>query len=236
MLEAAGTQLFMVEDYKSGEEMENTSLHQAPAIKGAAPIPQVLLAESPIPALGAAVVRAPRTKATTSEAQRKSACSASTADEPVLDRAIRLATDKDAPSTATPGTIDSSNYTAFQFVPVEKLLSVAKDSCIIFPSSSLGAPPEKIVSLLQARELAQADLAVARHRNEAEADKAQEEKNAEKETLVTQEGPVTQACEDIPKQGTSVNPPKKRKVTKKQYPVGPRPLTRQARAQGRLSK
>jgi hypothetical protein len=156
-------------------------------------------------------------------------------DEPVLARAIRLATDKDAPSTATLGTFDSSSYTAFQSVPVEKLISVAKDSYVIFPSSALGEP-EKVISLLQARELAQADLAAARHRNEAEAAKVQEEKNAEKETLVTQEGPVIQACEDIPEQGRSDNPPKKRKVSKKQYPVGPRPLTRQARAQGRLSK
>jgi hypothetical protein len=154
----------------------------------------------------------------------------------VLARAIRLATDKDTPPSAPPGTIDSSNFTAFQSVPIEKLLSVAKDRCVIFPSSSLG-PPEKIISLLQARELAQADLAAAKFRADLEATKAQEEKEkAEKEALVSQEGPVTQVGEDEPQQGRRENPPKKRKVSKKIYPVGPRPLTRQARAQGRVSK
>jgi hypothetical protein len=133
------------------------------------------------------VIRAPRSKATPTEAQRKSARSASTADEPVLAIAIRLAKDKDAPSSATPGTIDSSNFTAFQSVPIEKLLSVAKDRCVIFPSSSLG-PPEKIISLLQARELAQADLAAAKFRVDLEATKAKEEKKQKRKPLYHRKG------------------------------------------------
>jgi hypothetical protein len=90
--------------------------------------------------------------------------------------------------------------------------------------------------LIQARELAQADLAAARHKAEVETAKAQAATNEENEPRVTQEGPVVQAGEDILEQGSKGKPTKKRKMAKKQYPVGPRPLTRQARAQGRLSK
>jgi hypothetical protein len=140
MLEAAGSKLFALEDEQVGKDLENPSLHLAPAIKDSSKTPLVLLAESPIPELGAAVARAPRSKATPAESLRKSARSVSVADEHVLARAIRLATDKDAPSSATPGTFDSSKYTAFQSVPVDKLLTVAKDSCVIFPSSSLDLP------------------------------------------------------------------------------------------------
>jgi hypothetical protein len=140
MLEAAGSKLFALEDEQVGKDLEKPSLHLAPAIKDSSQTPPVLLAESPIPALGVAVARAPHSKATPAEAMRKSARSVSVADEPVLARAIRLATDKDAPSSATPGTFDSSKYTAFQSVPVDKLLTVAKDSCVIFPSSSLDLP------------------------------------------------------------------------------------------------
>jgi hypothetical protein len=235
MLEAAGSKLFALEDEQVGKDLEKPSLHRAPAIKDSSQTPQVLLAESPIPELGAAVARAPRSKATPAESMRKSARSVNVVDEPVLARAIRLATDKDAPSSATPGTFDSSKYTAFQTVPIDKLLTVAKDSCVIFPSSSLG-PPETIISLIQARELAQADLAAARHKAEMETAKAQAATNEESEPRVTQEGPVVQAGEDILEQGNKGKPTKKRKMAKKQYPVGPRPLTRQARAQGRLSK
>jgi hypothetical protein len=200
MLEAAGTQLFAEEDANHGKDMEKTTLHQAPGIKDVSPPPHVLLAESPIPALGATVIRAPRSKATPTEAQRKSARSANMADEPVLARAIRLATDKDTPSSTTPGTIDSSSFTAFQSGPIDKLFTLAKDSCVIFPSSSLG-PPEKVISLLQARELAQADLAAAKHRDDMETAKAQEEKQVEKELLVSQEGHVLQSCDGKSEQG-----------------------------------
>jgi hypothetical protein len=52
MLEAAGTLLFEEEADKITKVGETPTLHQAPAIKDASPTPHVLLAESPIPALG----------------------------------------------------------------------------------------------------------------------------------------------------------------------------------------
>ncbi|KAK1660883.1 hypothetical protein QYE76_049042 [Lolium multiflorum] len=155
---------------------------------------------------------APRTKISTAEALRKSARSAGVADEPVLARAIRLASDKNAPSSSNPGNVDSSNFTAFQSVPIDKLLSVAHDSCVIFPSSSLG-PPEKIISLIQARELAQADLAAARHNAEVEAAKAQASAMAEKDPQVPQEGLVAQTGEGNATLDTKDKPAKKRKKT-----------------------
>jgi hypothetical protein len=90
--------------------------------------------------------------------------------------------------------------------------------------------------LIQARELAQADLAAARHKAEVEAAKAQTSTNVEKEPLVPQEGLVVQNGDDTLDLGSKDKPAKKRKVSKKQYHVGPRPLTRQAQAQGRVSK
>jgi hypothetical protein len=235
MLEAAGSQLFAEENDVPGMDVTKTSLHQAPAIKDVSATPQALLEESPIPALGASVARAPRTKISTAEALRKSARSAGVADEPVLARAIRHAAVKNASPSAKPGNVDASNFTAFQSVPIDKLLSVAHDSCVIFPSSSLG-PPEKIISLIQARELAQADLAAARHNAEIEAAKAQAAATTEQDPQVPQEGSVAQIGEDNSFADPKDKPAKKRKVLKKQYPVGPRPLTRQARALGRVSK
>jgi hypothetical protein len=77
--------------------------------------------------------------------------------------------------------------------------------------------PEKIISLLQARELTQEDLAAAKQRLYLEIAKAQAEKEAEKELNnplidvldVAQEGPVLQPCSDTPKQGKGEKPPKK---------------------------
>jgi acetyl-CoA carboxylase carboxyltransferase component len=59
---------------------------------------------------------------------------------------------------------------------------------------------------------------------------------AEKDPSVPQEGLVVHSGEDTCDASNKAIPAKKRKGTKKQYPVGPRPLTRQARAQGRVSK
>jgi hypothetical protein len=79
-------------------------LHQAPAIQDNSSV-LPLADEDPIPALGALVTRAPRSKsATPSEAQRKSARGSGLTEGSVLDRAMRLANDKDAPSSSTPGT------------------------------------------------------------------------------------------------------------------------------------
>jgi hypothetical protein len=235
MLEAAGSQLFADDAAIPEEELAKTSLHLAPAIKDSAATPHILLEDCPVPALGATVARAPRTKASITDALRKSKRSAGVADEPVMARAIRLASDKNAPASSTPGNVVSPKFTAFQSVPIDKLLAVAHDSCVIFPSSSLG-PPEKIISLIQARELAQADLAAARHKAEMEAAKTLPATTVEKDPLVPQEGLVVQTGKDTADLGIKEKTIKKRKVSKKQYPVGPRPLTRQARAQGWVSK
>jgi hypothetical protein len=145
---------------------------------------------------------------------------------------MRLANDKDAPSSSTPGTVRSSPsslsaFTAFQDVPAQKLLRVAQDSCVIFPSAA-GAP-EEIISLIQAKELAQADLAVARFRVEQEA--AKEKADAERETASAQEGPVPEEA------GAPIPKKKPRTYKKKLQPtVGSRPLTRRARALSMVSQ
>jgi hypothetical protein len=59
MLEAAGSQLFAEEVDNSGRDVTKSSLHQAPAIKDPSSTPHALLEESPIPARGATVARAP---------------------------------------------------------------------------------------------------------------------------------------------------------------------------------
>jgi hypothetical protein len=209
-------------------------LHQAPAIQDNSSV-LPLADEDPIPALGALVTRAPRSKsATPSEAQRKSARGSGLTEGSVLDRAMRLANDKDAPSSSTPGTHPTSSpslsaFTAFQDMPAQKLLKVAQDSCVIFPSAA-GAP-EEIISLIQAKELAQADLAAARFRAELEA--AKEKEAQERRAAPTQEGPVLEENgATVPVPDPASAPKKKTRVyKKKQQPiVGSRPLTRRARA------
>ncbi|KAK1625985.1 hypothetical protein QYE76_000300 [Lolium multiflorum] len=129
MLAAAGSQLFTEEVDNSGKQTPMSSLHQAPAIKDKTATPQALLDESPIPALGATVARAPRSKANPTEAVRKSARSAGVADEPVLARAIRLASDKNATSSATPGsTLVPESRVAPHYIPPPSTFNVLLDS------------------------------------------------------------------------------------------------------------
>ncbi|KAK1693140.1 hypothetical protein QYE76_009837 [Lolium multiflorum] len=83
-----------------------TPLHVAPAILSPRVEPrcrQLLLEDAPIPALGATVARAPRSKATPVEATRKSARGKGLTEGTVLQRAILLknAADKDS-DTSTP--------------------------------------------------------------------------------------------------------------------------------------
>jgi hypothetical protein len=54
---------------------------------------------------------------------------------------------------------------------MHKLVRVAKDSCVIFPSSA--RTPEAIISMLQTKDLAHADLAATCHRVNLEASKPQ---------------------------------------------------------------
>jgi hypothetical protein len=151
-------------------------LHQAPSINpiSTTVVGQLLLLDAPIPALGAAVARGPRTKASPEEAQRKSAREKGASDDPVLERAIRATADKNAMTknsndcTATPSSSmlapgnapPSSDFVAFQDSPVEHLLKVAKDRCILFKSTE--GSPTKALALLQAQERAQSDLLAAR--------------------------------------------------------------------------
>ncbi|KAK1663881.1 hypothetical protein QYE76_052040 [Lolium multiflorum] len=224
------------------EKQDGTSvplgLHQAPAIlENTNVLP--LADEDPIPALGAPVTRGPRSRsATPSEALRKSARGAGLTEGSVLERAVRLANDKDAPSSSTPGTPPPppsplSAFTAFQDMSAQKLLKVAQDSCVIFPSAA-GAP-EDIISLIQAKELAQADLAVARYRAELEAAKVKA--LAEQRSSPAQEGTVLETGASPSATEPASIPKKKRRVYKKKQPtVGTRPLTRRARALSMVSQ
>ncbi|KAK1669324.1 hypothetical protein QYE76_057483 [Lolium multiflorum] len=69
-------------------------LHRAPAIVRNTSVRQLLLEDSPIPELGATVARAPRSKAVPAHTERKSARGKGISDGPVLERAVRIAADK----------------------------------------------------------------------------------------------------------------------------------------------
>jgi hypothetical protein len=110
---------------------------------------------------------------------------------PVLEHAIRAVADKNnttksnaaattsvagptpSPPGNSPSTPDLAGFSAFQSTTVEHLLQVAKDSCILFKSAE--GSPAQMVALLQARELAKAELAAARKQIELDAAKAKED-------------------------------------------------------------
>jgi hypothetical protein len=108
-----------------------------------------------------------------------------------------------------------SDFAILQVPPIDHLLSVAKDSCVVFPSAS-GSPLEAI-SLIRAKELAQAEFALARHKIEEAALKKTSS---------------TSLASSVP-EGSSiegVNPapaPKRRRGVKVARPQGKRPLTHQ---------
>jgi hypothetical protein len=119
-----------------------------------------------------------------------------------------------------------SDFAILQVPPIDHLLSVAKDSCVVFPSAS-GSPLEAI-SLIRAKELAQVKLALARHKIEANTAR-------EKEEAALKKTSSTSLASSMPDgSGTEgVNPapaPKHRRGAKVVQPQGKRPLTRQARA------
>jgi hypothetical protein len=114
-----------------------------------------------IPELSASVARAPRSRASPVEATRKSIRSQCHTEGSVLERAMRAAADKDSGNNKTKSI---SDFTVLQDSPADILLSVAKDSYVVFPSAS-GSPIEAL-SLIRAKELAQAELALARHKIE----------------------------------------------------------------------
>jgi hypothetical protein len=122
----------------------------------------VLLAEGTVVAeLAAPVSRAPRSKASPVAATRSSARCAGSSAVRILEKAIQRAKEK------TPGTSKSvDNFAILQDIPDSSLLLVARYSCIVFPSAA--GNPAPLLSMLRARELAQAELALARDKAGAE--------------------------------------------------------------------
>jgi hypothetical protein len=233
----------------------STQLHVAPAIQSPrveTRCRQLLLEDTPIPALGAAVARAPRSKATPVEATHKSARGKGLTEGSVLDRAILLknAADKDSGTckpdnkvassahTGTPTPIPPlSAFAVLQAAPLDSLLKVAKESCILFKSAE--GSPEKLVALIQARELAQAELALARHKIELEAAQAKAAKASNSSDQGVEEDPMqkSQAAERSSSAGKlkkDLGALRRRRAANRPTPVGHRPFTRQARALGRV--
>ncbi|KAK1698474.1 hypothetical protein QYE76_015171 [Lolium multiflorum] len=129
-------------------------LHRAPAIVHNSSVRQLLLEDSPIPELGATVARAPRSKAVPAHAERKSARGKGISDGPVMERAVRIAADKN----------DMTKSVA------SKTASTSSSPQILVDKS-----PAQLVALIQAKELAQAELAAARQKVEEEAAKSKAE-------------------------------------------------------------
>jgi hypothetical protein len=142
---------------------------------------------------------------------------------------MRAAEDKD------PGNTNSksiSDFAILQVPPVEHLLSVAKHSCVVFSTAS-GSPLEAL-SLIRAKELSQAELALARHKIKAEA--AREKVEAAQKKASAHDASPTMAHsmpEGSGTEGVNAAPTAKwRKGIKVAVPQGKRPLTRQGRANG----
>jgi hypothetical protein len=145
----------------------------------------------------------------------------------VLERAMRVAADKD-PGTSQP----ISSFAVFQDSPSDLLLSVAKDSCVVFPSAA-GSPLE-VLSLIRAKELAQAELALARSKVEAEIAKEKEATETAKSAELATDAPSVP--EGSGTETIRAAPAKKgRRGAKKPVVLGTRPRTRQARANGLVS-
>jgi hypothetical protein len=93
-----------------------------------------------------------------------------------MDRAMRLTADKQTPGT--PSLPPLSSFSILQDQPVEHLLEVASESCVVF-DSTVGSPIE-LISMIKARELAQAQLDQAKARIEQELRDAKEKEVKEK--------------------------------------------------------
>jgi hypothetical protein len=129
-----------------------------------------------------------------------------------------------------PGTSSKSisDFAVLQSVSDEKLLAVAHDSCVLFPSAS--GNPAPLLSVIRAKELVQADLALAR-------DRIEEEQRKAKDLKEQQEREVGQPPSTSPTGGPvgvrspvkQVRQVKSKKIQKKQPSLGKRILTRQAR-------
>jgi hypothetical protein len=186
---------------------------------------------SVVPELAAPISRAPRSKASPVAAARTSARGASSSATPILKKAIQRAVQK------TPGMPKSvENFAILQKIPDAALLSVARDSCIVFPSAA--GNPAPLLSMIRARELAQAELALARDRAAAEELKKKEEekREAQHEELPT---PISTSSPPVGSGGSrakGLRQIKKKKIQKKATVVTRRVLTRQARGRTVVSQ
>jgi hypothetical protein len=81
--------------------------------------------------LATPISRAPRSKASPVAAARTSARGVGSSATPILEKVIQRAKDK------TPGMSKSvDNFAILQDIPDSSLMSVARDSCIVFPSAA----------------------------------------------------------------------------------------------------
>jgi hypothetical protein len=110
--------------------------------------------------LAVPVARAPRSMAAPVSASRTSARGAGSSVVPVLEKAMQRAKDKVSGNSTNP----LSPFSVLQQVLDAHLLEVPHDSCIVFPSAA--GNPAPLLSMIRARELAQADLALARNKIE----------------------------------------------------------------------
>jgi hypothetical protein len=185
-----------------------------------------------IPALAAKVNRAPRSKAKPVDAARKSSRGQGFTEGSVLDRAIRRSAEKDS------GTYSKSihDFSILSKASDSHLLEVAPDCAVLFPAD-LGDPVQ-ILSSLRAKELATAELALARDKIDLAKAQAKEMADKEKEiaTCVLSPSPLGLVEEVDGTAGvvtdTSLVTPirKPRKSAKQVPPASTRPRTRQARA------
>jgi hypothetical protein len=95
-----------------------------------------------------------------------------------------------------------SSFAVLQDTCSDLLLSVAKDSCVVF-LSAVGTPLE-VLSLLRAKELTQAELALARSKIEAQLTKEKEATEAEK----LADGMRRSAWRPLCQEGLAQEPPK----------------------------
>jgi hypothetical protein len=223
-LGAAGKEVAMQLVFADGEQQGNAGLKGSSSMEG-----------SVIGELAAQVARAPRTKSKSVGPSRRSRREASASAEPMLQKAIARAQKKTPGTSASPTPKSLSRFAVFPNVSDEHLLGVAKDSCILFPSAA--GNPAPLLSIIRAKELAQAEIALARDRLAAEQVVASNAEGAEELRVPAEAtGVASQEVVCAPessggrkkKEALAV---RKKRVYKKTAAVGTRVLTCQA--QGR---
>jgi hypothetical protein len=221
-LGAAGKEVAMQLVFEDGEQQGSAGLKGSSSMVG-----------SVIGELAAQVARAPRTKSKSVGPSRRSRREASASAESMLQKAIARAQKKTPGNSASPTPKSLSRFAVFPKVSDDHLLGVAKDSCILFPSAA--GNPAPLLSIIRAKELAQAELALARDRLAAEQEAATSTEGAEEtQTPAEATGVASQEGAGAPesswgrkKKGALAV--RKKKVCKKSAVVGTRVLTRQAR-------